>query len=136
MVWGNQQETQLPVLHRWSGMRLQWWLQKQKENSLVDCCRVCGGYNCTDNFFAKIEADFPHEVILRPIGDEIVSGDSTAGTSWLWVGRSSHDGLRNRGYWLRRQVRRTRRCCVFISRSGMALRNTSIPTEVAANPAV
>jgi hypothetical protein len=38
-----------------------------------------GGYNCTDNFFAKIEADFPHEVILRPIGDEIVSGDWTAG---------------------------------------------------------
>lgn len=38
-----------------------------------------GGYSCTDNFFAKIEADFPHEVILRPIGDEIVSGDLTAG---------------------------------------------------------
>jgi hypothetical protein len=38
-----------------------------------------GGYNCTDNFFAKIEADFPHEVILPPIGDEIVSGDWTAG---------------------------------------------------------
>ncbi len=39
-----------------------------------------GGYNCTSNFFAKIEADFPHEVILRPIGDVVVSGDMTAGS--------------------------------------------------------
>lgn len=39
-----------------------------------------GGYNCTNNFFAKIEAEFPHEVVLRPIGDEIVLGDATAGT--------------------------------------------------------
>jgi Restriction endonuclease len=39
-----------------------------------------GGYNCTTNYFAKVEADFPHEVILRPIGDELVSGDMTAGS--------------------------------------------------------
>jgi restriction system protein len=39
-----------------------------------------GGYNCTTNYFAKVEADFPHEVILRPIGDEMVSGDMTAGS--------------------------------------------------------
>jgi hypothetical protein len=39
-----------------------------------------GGYNCTTNFFAKIEADFPYEVIMRPIGEEIVSGDYTSGS--------------------------------------------------------
>jgi hypothetical protein len=39
-----------------------------------------GCYNCTNNFFAKIEADFPHEVVLRPIGEEIVSGDAMTGT--------------------------------------------------------
>lgn len=39
-----------------------------------------GGYNGTTNFFARIEADFPHEVIMRPIGQEIVSGDHTSGT--------------------------------------------------------
>jgi hypothetical protein len=38
-----------------------------------------GGYNCTINFFAQVEAEFPHEVVLRPIGAEIVSGDLTAG---------------------------------------------------------
>jgi len=40
-----------------------------------------GGYNCTTNFFAKIEADFPYEVIMRPIGQEIVSGDDTSGSA-------------------------------------------------------
>jgi hypothetical protein len=39
-----------------------------------------GGYNCTNNYFAKIEADFRHEVILRCIGQEIVSGDGTDGS--------------------------------------------------------
>lgn len=39
-----------------------------------------GGYNCTQNFFAMVEADFPHEAILRPLGDEMVSGDGTVGT--------------------------------------------------------
>jgi restriction system protein len=38
-----------------------------------------GGYNCTINFFAQVEAEFPHEVVLRPIGAEVVSGDMTAG---------------------------------------------------------
>lgn len=38
------------------------------------------GYNCTSNFFAKIEADFPHEVILRPIGRVDVSGDGQTGS--------------------------------------------------------
>jgi hypothetical protein len=37
------------------------------------------GYNCTNNYFALIEADFPKEVILRPIGALQVSGDFTAG---------------------------------------------------------
>lgn len=36
-------------------------------------------YNCASHFFAKIEADFPHEVILRPIREVIVSGDMTTG---------------------------------------------------------
>lgn len=39
-----------------------------------------GGYNCTRNFFAMVEADFPHETILRPLGSEMVSGDGTAGS--------------------------------------------------------
>jgi len=39
-----------------------------------------GGCNCTSNLFAKIEADFPYEVVLRPIGDVVVSGDLTAGS--------------------------------------------------------
>jgi hypothetical protein len=39
-----------------------------------------GGYNCTRNFFAKVEADFPYEAILQPLGSEIVSGDDTAGS--------------------------------------------------------
>ena len=39
-----------------------------------------GGYDCTNNFFAKIEADFPHEVVLRPIGEEAVSGDGQTGS--------------------------------------------------------
>jgi restriction system protein len=38
------------------------------------------GYNCTNNYFAIVEADFPKEVILRPIGSEVVSGDWTAGS--------------------------------------------------------
>jgi hypothetical protein len=38
------------------------------------------GYNCTKNFFAMVEADFPHETILRPLGSEKVSGDGTAGS--------------------------------------------------------
>ena len=38
-----------------------------------------GGYNCTKNFFGMVEADFPHETILRPLGSEMVSGDGTAG---------------------------------------------------------
>jgi restriction system protein len=39
-----------------------------------------GGYDCRMNYFAKVEADFPHEVILRPIGSEIVSGDWAYGS--------------------------------------------------------
>jgi hypothetical protein len=39
-----------------------------------------GGYNTTNNYFAIVEADFPHEVILRRIGNEIVSGDIQVGT--------------------------------------------------------
>lgn len=39
-----------------------------------------GGYDCRMNYFAKVEADFPHEAILRPIGSEIVSGDGQIGS--------------------------------------------------------
>lgn len=39
-----------------------------------------GGWDCLENYFARIEADFPHEAILRPIGSEIVSGDEQGGT--------------------------------------------------------
>jgi restriction system protein len=39
-----------------------------------------GGYNCTQNYFAIIEADLPNEVILRPIGSEMFSGDGTDGS--------------------------------------------------------
>jgi hypothetical protein len=39
-----------------------------------------GGYNCLMNHFAKIESDFPQEVILRPIGQLAVSGDGQSGT--------------------------------------------------------
>lgn len=39
-----------------------------------------GGYNCRSNYFAKVEADFLHEAILRPIGSEIVSGDFSYGS--------------------------------------------------------
>lgn len=34
-----------------------------------------GGYNMTWNTFAVIEADYPYEVILRPIGGKVVSHD-------------------------------------------------------------
>ena len=37
------------------------------------------GYNCTNNSFARIEADFQHEVILRSIGKKMVSGDGQMG---------------------------------------------------------
>lgn len=33
------------------------------------------GYNTSSNAFAVVEADYPHEVILRPIGERIVQGD-------------------------------------------------------------
>jgi hypothetical protein len=38
-----------------------------------------GGYNCTRNYFAKIEADFKHEAILRSIGKEQISSDGQVG---------------------------------------------------------
>jgi hypothetical protein len=38
------------------------------------------GYDTTWNTFAVIEADYPHEVILRPIGHRDISGDSQSGT--------------------------------------------------------
>jgi len=38
------------------------------------------GYNATNNYFARIEADFPSEAILCPIGNQTVSGDGTAGS--------------------------------------------------------
>ena len=34
----------------------------------------------TINSFAVVEADFPHEVVLRPIGSRKISGDSQVGT--------------------------------------------------------
>lgn len=39
-----------------------------------------GGWDCLMNYFAILEADFPHEAILRPIGTRAVSGDAQAGT--------------------------------------------------------
>ena len=42
--------------------------------------RASWGYNMTINSFAVIEADFPHEVVLRPIGSREVSGDGHIGT--------------------------------------------------------
>lgn len=39
-----------------------------------------GGYNMVINYFAVIEADFKHEVILRPIGSRITSGDKYQGS--------------------------------------------------------
>jgi len=38
------------------------------------------GVNMTSNYFAKIVADFPYEVILLPIDSEQVSGDGQRGT--------------------------------------------------------
>lgn len=38
-----------------------------------------GGYNMTINDFAVIEADLPHEALLRPIGSRQVSGDGQVG---------------------------------------------------------
>lgn len=38
-----------------------------------------GGYDCTMNFFAKIEAEFKHEVILRTLGTERISSDGQMG---------------------------------------------------------
>lgn len=37
------------------------------------------GYNTTWNTFAVIEADYPHEVVLRPVGQREVSGDGQRG---------------------------------------------------------
>ena len=64
------------------------------------------GYNCTMNFFAVIEADFQHEVILRSIGKEAVSGDGQIGSeipaekkpagygeTLRMLGKKSHDGF-------------------------------------------
>lgn len=42
--------------------------------------QASSGYNMTINSFAVIEADFPHEVVLRPIGSREVSGDGHIGT--------------------------------------------------------
>jgi restriction system protein len=39
-----------------------------------------GGWDCLMNYFAIVEADFPHEAILRPVGSESVSGDEQMGT--------------------------------------------------------
>jgi hypothetical protein len=39
-----------------------------------------GGYNTTENYFALVEFDFRHEVVLRPIGSKIVSGDEQVGS--------------------------------------------------------
>jgi hypothetical protein len=65
-----------------------------------------GGYNCTTNYFAKIEADFKHEVILRSIGKEQISSDGQVGyelpaekvppSRWdtlRTLGKKSHDGF-------------------------------------------
>jgi len=38
------------------------------------------GYNCTNNYFAMVETDFPYEAILRPLGSEMVCGDGTSGS--------------------------------------------------------
>lgn len=39
-----------------------------------------GAHDVMINSFTFIEADFPHEVILRPIGERKVSGDVQSGT--------------------------------------------------------
>lgn len=39
-----------------------------------------GGHDMTINYFAVIEADFKHEVILRPIGSKVVSGNEHQGS--------------------------------------------------------
>jgi hypothetical protein len=55
-------------------------LDNQTTTRLSDSIVVAtGGYNITENYFAIIEFDFQHEVILRPIGREIVSGDFQVG---------------------------------------------------------
>jgi Restriction endonuclease len=41
---------------------------------------ACGVYNMVSNYFAKIVADFPHEVILQRIDSEQISGDGQSGT--------------------------------------------------------
>lgn len=39
-----------------------------------------GGYNIVRNYFAIVEFDSRHEVVLRPIGGKVVSGDDQAGS--------------------------------------------------------
>ena len=71
-----------------------------------------GGYDCTMNFFAKIEADFRHEVILRTIGAERISADGQVGVELpletalpsrfdplRMLGKKSHDG-----FWANRRL--------------------------------
>jgi hypothetical protein len=38
-----------------------------------------GGYNCTTNFFAEIETDYKHEVILRSLGKIRIPSDGQEG---------------------------------------------------------
>lgn len=38
-----------------------------------------GGYNMSDNYFCVVEAEFPHEVILRPIGTRVIQGNLAKG---------------------------------------------------------
>ena len=48
------------------------------------------GYDVIINSFCLIEADFPHEVILRPIGARKVSGDGQRGTEMPDIGGPVH----------------------------------------------
>jgi hypothetical protein len=68
---GSQNRPPPPIISAWAGQR----------SDLVGKIVVShGGYNIVANDFAVMEADFPHEVILRRIGSRDVSGDLQVGT--------------------------------------------------------
>jgi restriction system protein len=67
-----------------------------------------GGHNCRTNYFARVEADLPHEAILRPVGAETVSGDwmngaevpsESARVTWTKNARFLAFKRKSGGYW-------------------------------------
>lgn len=78
--WCAQISSDLNDFFRTGGSSISSSLNPSSPTELVGRIVVArGGHNVTINYFCVIEADFRHEVILRPIGSRVIDGDSLVG---------------------------------------------------------